>query len=367
MLVLLVAVWGVSLAGSTGPGSFTKLLAFVPADAPRLQLAFTDWTRIRADEGLEHLTSAWPLEDKMALLASTRHDQAAPSAFGSAHVARQAEGWGWDVADHLWEGLITLEGLHPIQIVALAPWIDLEGIVARFRARGFVETTPVEGAVLFSHPLDWDADWIRTADLSILNTAVLSEERLLVMSSDPAGVHTLLSAWTEAVPPLTDLPWARTFAETLREANAVAALLGSDACAAFALDLIRGALHTMTRPDAHTELNAYLQDRPPVQPYLALALAYRHEDDVPVGQILFQYADPTLATADRAARIFLAEHGLSLRTGTPYRESIFVLRQAQALGPRLVLTIDPVEGEPRRLLHMLPTRDMIVAACPSNR
>ncbi len=365
-LLLLALLWAVPAQANAVDEPLAQLLAFVPEDATRPQVAFTHWTQIRALEGLEHLTSASPLVERQKLLAATRNTHAAPSAFAGRLLATHRDVWGWDTADHLWEGLLTPEGSRPVQVVALAPWVDLEGIVARFQDRGFAEATPFKGIRLYSHPLDRTADWTQASELSILNTAVLPEERLLVMSSDRQALNAALAARMGVAASLIDVPWVPPLCDVLRGAIAVSAILGPDVCVPFDRDLIRGALHTMTPLDAYPELKAYLADDPPLERYLALAFAYTHEAGRPVGSIVFHYPEAASAEADLAPRTFLAKHGVSLRTGTPYADSIFALRSAQVTGTSLVLAVAPADAQPRWLLHMLPTRDTVLAACPAS-
>lgn len=104
-LVCTALVWG-----AAGAVPLEKVLKFIPLPFENPVASITDWTRIRADEGLEGLTSQSPLEERLELLRSTTSRQAAPSAFGVTWFRFHAETWGWDTADHAWEANLVLDG-----------------------------------------------------------------------------------------------------------------------------------------------------------------------------------------------------------------------------------------------------------------
>lgn len=352
-LVCTALVWG-----TAGAAPLNTVLGFIPVQFENPILSITDWTRIRADEGLDHLTSGSPLEERVKLLISTTTRQAAPSAFGASWFPLQAEFWGWDTADHVWEANLILDNLPPLWLVHVAEWVDLDALAARFRDRGFSEETSF-GAVVFRHPLDLTADWLRVTKLAILNTAILFGERLLVMCSAPEGVEAVLAARAGAVATWADVPWAVSLAQLLEGVSGAGVLLGPSTCLSFSGGDVLNALLASSR-----RLKTLLEEGPPLQPYVALAVGYETHKGEPVGLFVLHYLTEEMAHADLPARTALAEEGVSLPTRAPYRESAFTVRAASVEGTSVVLRVNPTRGQPARILFMFYARDLVFALCP---
>ncbi len=363
--IVRLAVLGVIalVCPSAWAGPLEEVLRLVPAQFGAPVISFTNWARIRADERLEHVTSQSSIEERRALLLSTASRQAAPSAFGSRHLELHAEVWGWDLADHVWEANLALDGLPPLWMVHLAEWVDLDALAARFRDRGFSEEVLFAAAV-FRHPLDLTADWLRATELAILNTALLFEERLLVMGSAPDGVEAVLAAWAGELATWAHVPWAVSLAQLLDRASGVVVLLGPDVCLGFSGSAVLSTLLSSPSSTAAHRLKALLEEGPPLQPYVGLAAGYEVEDGAPGGLFVLHYLNEETARADLPARRALAEEGVSLVTRTPYRESAFTVREANVEGTSVVLRVDPTNGRPSRILHMVYARDLVFALCP---
>lgn len=339
------------------------VLQLIPAQFGSPSVAFTDWSRIRIDEGLGHVTSRSPIEDRQALLVSTTERQAAPSAFGSSRLPLSAEVWGWDTADHVWEANLVLDSFPPVWVIRLAEWVDLEALAGRFRSRGFDEEA-LFGAFLFRHSLDMTAAWLRATELAILNTAIILEERLLVMCSASDGVEAVLAAWAGEVPTWADVPWAISLTQLLERASGAVVLLGPSICLSFSEGDVLRALLTSPPGEAARRLKTLLEDGPPLQPYVALATGYEVVDGETVGLFVLHYLDEDTARADLPARKALAEEGVSVVTRSPYRDSVFTVRDARVEGTSVVLRVDPTNGLPSHLLHMVYRRDIVFAVCP---
>ncbi len=348
---------------SAWAGPLEDVLRLVPVQFETPVLSFTYWARIRADEGLEHVTSQSPADERRALFLSTASRQAAPSAFGSRHLELHAEVWGWDIADHVWEANLALDGLPPLWMVRLAEWVDLDALAARFRDRGFSEEVLFGGAV-FRHPLDLTADWLWATELTILNTTLLFEERLLVMCSAPGAVDAVLATRAGEVPTWSEVPWAVAVAQLLDRASGVVVLLGPRTCLGFSGGAAWSTLLSSPSSTAAHRLKALLEEGPPLQPYVGLAAGYEVEDGESVGLFILHYLDEETARADFPARTALAEEGVSLVTRAPYRESAFTVREANVEGTSVVLRVDPTNGQPSRILHMVYARDLVFALCP---
>lgn len=304
-----------------------------------------------------------PIEERRALLLSTASRQAAPSAFCSRHLELHGEVWGWDTADHVWEANLVLDGLPPLWVVHLAEWVDLDALAARFRDRGFSEEV-LFGAAVFRHPLDLTAGWLRAPELAILNTALPFEERLLVMCSALGGVEAVLAARAGMVSTWADVPWAVSLAQLLERASGVVVLPGPSTCLGFSGSAAWSTLLSSPSSTAARRLKALLEEGPPLQPYVGLAAGYEVEDGAPVGLFILHYLTEGTARADLPARGALAEEGVSLVTRTPYRESAFTVREASVEGTSVVLCVDPTNGPPSRILHMVYAHDLVFALCP---
>lgn len=356
VLLVLVSTGGV-------PGPLEEVLRFTPVPFASPSIAFTYWARIRADEGLDDLTSQSPIEDRWALVRSTTDRHAAPSAFGASRLAVHAEVWGWDLADHVWEANLVLDGLPPLWLVHVGPWVDLDALAARFRDRGFTEEHSF-GVAVFHHPLDLTADWLRATELAILNTAILFEERLLVMCSAPGGVEAVLAARAGELLSWAEVPWAASLAQILDRASAAVLVLGPETCLSFSEASVLAALIASPPTEAARRFKALLEASPPLHPYVGFAAGYEVEDGEPVGLFVLHYLDGEVARADLPARTALAEQGVSLVTRAPYRESAFTVRAASVEGTSVVLRVDPTNGRPSRVLSMVYARDLAFALCP---
>ena len=358
--LVLLGLVGSALA-SAGP--LETVLGLIPAQFETPFIAFTNWARIRADEGLEDLTSQSSLEERRALLLSTTTRQAAPSAFGASRFPLPATVWGWDTADHVWEVNLVLDSFPPLWVIHLAEWVDIEALAGRFRDRGFSEEALL-GAIVFRHPLDLTADWLRVTELAILNTAILLEERLLVMCSSPGGVEAVLAARAGEVPTWADVPWAVSLAQLIERVSGAVVLPGPSTCLSFSGSDVLSTLLSSAPGEASRRLKALLEEGSPLQPYVGLAAGYETQDGEAVGLFVLHYLTEEMAVADLPARKALAEEGVSVVTRAPYRESVFTVREATVEGTSVVLRVDPTNGQPSRLLHMVYRRDMVFAICP---
>lgn len=356
-LVCTALVWG-----AAGAVPLEKVLKFIPLPFENPVASITDWTRIRADEGLEGLTSQSPLEERLELLRSTTSRQAAPSAFGVTWFRFHAETWGWDTADHAWEANLVLDGFPPLWVIQLAEWVDLDALAARFRDRGFSEEV-LFGATVFRHPLDLTADWLWATELAILTTAILREDRLLVLCSAPAGVEAVLAARAGAVPTWADVPWAASLVPVVEALSSAVVLLGPKTCLSFSGGA-EGTTLLAAPGEASRRLRTLLEGGPPLQPYMALAVGYKTHEGQPMGLFVLQHLTEEMAHADLPARRALAQGGVSVITGLPYRETAFTVRDARVEGTSVVLEVEPVGGRPHLLFQLVYRRDLLFATCP---
>ena len=100
-------------------------------------------------------------------------------------------------------------------------------------------------------------------------------------------------------------------------------------------------------------------------PYRALGVGYRVEEDRPVGTIVFEYDTPELATMDLPARLLLAEEGTSRKYDASISESYFTILDFDVQDSAIILTVTPINDQPRRLFRMIFYLDAAFAACSS--
>jgi len=111
----------------------------------------------------------------------------------------------------------------------------------------------------------------------------------------------------------------------------------------------------------------YGLDKPLIQQvreFQWMAIGYRYEDDQPVGMIGIYYSSAGSAENDLERRRLWAEEGTSFRVNVPIREAYFTVEDAYVKGSVLMLVVRPVNDMPRRLYHMVSSRDMVFALCP---
>lgn len=349
-LVLAVATGGAAQSPLPAPDPASGRLAeaywFLPPGGT--DVAFTDWDRIRASQGATDITGSSSLDDKMAVVMSTNHDEAATSGFALNHLRTHHDVWGFDSFDLDWEATYSVDG-PPVYVLRFRDGFDLAPLVALFDDRGF-STTQVDGAVIRSHAVDVAADWLHATEFAILNTAFLDDGRTLVLSSGLEGVTDVLA--TRGMPrPL--MPGLTPVLGALDGASAAWISVGSGTCLAFS-----------PPPVDPGDPTATLQPMPSqLAPYTIMGVGYARPDWDPTGRIVFGYPDPTLAAATLDARAERARTGISVVADQPYAEVAFTLEDAHADGAANILDVAPADDMPRRLFDMVFRRDMTFAGC----
>ncbi|MBW7885235.1 MAG: hypothetical protein H3C34_21915 [Caldilineaceae bacterium] len=342
----------------SAPSALTTALGFTPAGATLLQ--FTNWSLIKQYESAGQVTSKSSMDARMDFLLSTTRQQAAASMFTGNYLRNQAELWGWDTTDLLWEA--TIDGIGPpIHVLRLRADFNMAALMRRFEERDFSRSEEGD-AVLYSHPLDLRVDW-RT-DLAVFNAAVLPAQHILIHASSPEAVLAAVRASQGAIPTWAGLPAFTGTASALGETAAAVLAPGPSICAVFDPAMIVGAGDGA--PLTATELEALKAERfgdGSLQPFLVFGVGYRSEAGRPLGVIAMRYLDAARAAADLAPRRRLAEEGLSLGANKPYAEVLFTVEDALANGPNLLLYVRPANDQPRRLFEMIYRRDLGFAAC----
>jgi len=336
------------------PAPLLAAMHYVPAATETL--AFTDWAVLKTALDAEGITGASHEDVKLDFLRDATMDLATASGFGLAHLDTMHELWGWDTTDLEWEA--TLTGGPPVYVLKLREDFPVDDLVALFERRGFARAQQGE-AVVLTHRLDLSVDWL--TEPALFNAAIFPADHVLIHASSPDAVAAAVAAFDGSAPSWAAAAGYATLAERL--AGSVSALAGSGSVMCMPFD--PDGLPRDTGDEALSALAAALEQGAGVQPFAAMAVAYRlGEEGQPHGQILFQYAEPSAAENDLAPRRLLAESGVSLVTGKPYAATLFTVTDAGVDDDTLAMTVEPVDGKARRLFDMVYRRDLLFAVCP---
>jgi hypothetical protein len=346
VLVLPAAALGQSPSPPVAePSPLEEAVGFLPPGAH--ELGFTDWSRIRASLGAEDVTGDSPIDDRFAVLMATTQQEAAASAFGAAYLRTHHDTWGWDTLDVDWEATYSGDG-PPVSLVRLRDGTDVDAIAARYDERGFTTEETTFGTIR-SHELDLTADWIRSGELAVTNTAFLDDGRTLAFSSSLETLRDSLSQADQAF-----LPGQPGVVGALDGASAAWLVLAPDCTAFTPLPFDPFDPHPSIRP---------LPTGQPLHPWTAMGIGYSRPDWTPVGRIAMGFLDRAHAAADAEARVHEARTGLSQRVRAPYADALFTLDDSRVEDQTLVLEVTPANDMPRRLFDMLFARDMTFAGC----
>lgn len=329
--------------------------------------AFTDWTVLKAVAGMEGLTSANTLDERLEFLRPLGiRQQAFASAFGLNYFLVHAETWGWDLTDLLWEATLTLDG-PPLFILRFRDDFDFEPALALLEDRGYVKSEHA-GATLYNHQLDFAVDWFPSTEFAIFNIAYLADEKIFVLSG---GADSVLAT-------LDKLAAGETLA--LRpDAVSVAAELGQVGSAILAplgcltVDVLPNLLGSGATPE---ELFETLQQSEITGFYSVFGVGYRVDEvdgeELPLGIFVMHYLSTEQAEADLEPRRAVAESADSLASRVPYAELFRVVDLAVApsqgelgeLGAaNMVLRLQAIERSPQIFFNMLYQRDLLFAVC----
>jgi len=364
LITCLVLVLAVVPVCSISAAPLDEVLAIVPRDLTDVMLLFTDWSQIKSKLGLEGITSESPLSDRLELARRASQDLAAASAYALTRIQSHSVAWGWDTSDLAWEANVVSREFPPIYILQLRSDFDFSPVAARFIERGFTQTES-RGAVVYTHALDVRADWIRTTELSILNTAYIDEEKTMILSSSSEAVDVFLRASEGAFPTLAEDPFTCAVVEHLNNPASAIVLRGLGECLRFTPNPILDLIGTIPSEEQIAQLKAMMEERELLVPYRALGVGYKVEESHPVGKIIFEYDSPELAAMDLPARLLLAEEGISRQYDAPISESYFTVLDFDVQDNAIVLTVAPINDQPSRLFRMIFYLDAVFAGCSS--
>jgi len=311
-----------------------EVLDFLTLDTTNV--AFTDWEGLKAAYGVADLTSADPLEERLAFLDA----MVPPSATDVQYACFSCRGyradalktnWGFDNMDLAWEAEIQQQRARVV-VLRFSDEGDLLPLISRFDERGF-STEMRDGVTVRVHAPD-GSDWMIQTDLAILNAAFLADGQTLLLGTTMAALESALSQ----DPPLPAIRSAPVLRDTV-------AALEQPTSAFLAFDL-NALCNPFLRMPANEELEDTVQsllDRAgTLHPYTLMAVGNRGSL-TPTGRIVFGYGDQGEAAADLAGRRLLAEEGVGLLTaiGHPLREAYFTLVDARVSDGALILSVGP--------------------------
>ena len=344
--------------------SLDKVLELVPKDSADVMISFTDWPQIKDNLGFGFLTSDGPLLFRLELARRVSQDQAAASAYALSFLRTHAETWGWDTADLDWEAHVIAREFPPTYILKLRDDFDFSPVAAAFVERGFAQTES-DAALVFTHELDARADWMRTTELSILTTAYIEAEQLMILSAFPAGAETVLAVRAGEIAPLTEDPFACAAVEHLNNPTSAIVLRGLGECVRFTPHPILDLVGAIRADERIAELIALIEEGELLVPYRAVGVGYRQEERRPVGTVVFEYDTPELAAMELPVRSLLAQEAISTHHDAPVSESYFTLVSSDVQQSAVILTVTPVNDQPNRLFRMIFYRDAVFAGCSS--
>lgn len=361
MAVLLVFGSAVlTVSGLCYASPLDRVLEFVPQEITEPMIMFTNWDYIKDQVELGFVTSSSPLELRIELVTHISEGQAAASVYGLSDFRTHAEDWGWDTADLEWEANIISQNLPSTYILKFRDDFDFTPLIEHFLARGFAQTESYV-ATIFSHELDLQADWARTTELSIHETAYLAEENMLILSS--FGVGQYLATATGEVASLSESAFARAAVAHLGDPFAAILLVGPGECLGFTPNPILDLLEGMSIETVIENFKARLDNQEIMLPYRALGVGYDYRNGIPTGTIVFEYDTPEFAEIELPVRRVLAETGSSTRYDAPIADSYFSVLDAEVQESGAILTVYPAHDQPRLLFQMIYYRDAIFAGC----
>ena len=358
--VVAAVVLLMGLCASAAP--LHEALRAVPVQSQNWMLLFTDWEQIKANLGLSFLTSSSPLALRVEMGLRLSQDQAAASAFALSWLRTHGDDWGWDTADLQWEANIVTDDWPPVYLLQFRDGFDFSPVTARFVDRGFTQTAS-RGVLVYSHPLQAGVDWIRTTELSILNTALLHEEGLLLLSSSPAALEQFLDTWMRGQPSAVEDPFALAAAGHLNDPASAILLQGLGGCQRFAPISLINLLDQIPSQEKIEGFREQVAEATLMLPYRTLAVGYHQQEGRSTGTIILEYDSQELARLDLAARCLLAEEGTSSRSERPLSETYFSVMACHVQDSAIVVTVVPFDDQPRLLFRMIYVLDAVFAAC----
>jgi hypothetical protein len=350
-------------AAPSAPSPILEALAFAPPELMSFQ--FTDWTALKALHGGTAVTSASPLNERQQLVLAMVRSEASLTPFRLDRLASWPELWGWDNTDLAWEA--TWLAGPEARVLRFRDGWDAGPFIARLEGLGYVRDEKRHGTD-FTEPPDFDPRSEPQAVLGPDERSIGWDQRVAI---SPDG-RTVVFGWGESA------------YSTLRravQADPATIAGGPVGRAAVALDHPITALIVDETRDCDLladhrfadetmagfadDMTSLVDSVGPLHPYQAIGIGYaRAGPGEPVlGRYAFAYPRAQQAAADLPGRRTLIDEGYSTLHGKRYREAAFMLVDASADGPQLVLDVAPLNDDPQVLFDLVTGRSLSFATC----
>lgn len=357
LIVLVLLPLGAGCGAQKVEGSLGQALAMFPADVETF--SFTDWALLKTSAGFPDLGSASPAEERRAFWTAVARKHAPGVSFGRAPDSMAAT-WGWDNSDLVWAAAAWNEAGLVAYVLEFGR--DLAPIQERYLQYGF-EPSEYQGVMIYSHKPSFREDWYGDADSAVVNTAVLPEDRVLVMGGELANVQAVLDVLQGRSKSLAgDANTAAVAGRLEQMASAtIIPVVGSN-CPSVGIRAIQRAQVPLP-PETLKRLQAAVAEVE-VRRFESFGLGYRYEGEELLGLVVLHYGRAGDAQADLEVRKKLAVEGPMLSSRTATYGDTFALQDAAAVGSDLLFWMSPKNDQPGRLFALLTNRDMLFAACP---
>jgi hypothetical protein len=335
----------------TNANNLAQAMALVPDSAELV--TFTDWVQVKAGADAADVTGQSDAA-KQDALSKWLKEQTPFAAYGFSQIETHVKDWGWNSLDVVWEAA-TRVGDNPVYLLKLRDDIDLEQIKKRFEDRKFSKFG-YQGATVFS--FNGNADWAKTTQRSINTTAILENEKLLVMSYQPRNVQAILEVNARQGNALADAEVMKSLITAFSEKPSAFLAKASFACKT--LDAMAKDIGLST--DALGKFKDSFATEP-VHAYSSFGLGYDLEEGKTIGTVFLHYDKAEDAKADMSVRQSDLQKGMSLTSLKPYTE-LLTLDKAELQGNDILLQVVPVNNSPKTLWSMITRQDMAYARCP---
>ncbi len=333
-------------------------LSMVPADA--LQFRFSHWNRLKRHNRVPEMTSDFEMLDRKRFMVQVLTKNQAAAVMDKDFFEVQANLWGWDSSDLVWEAEAQFASLIDyLNILRLRPNFDLEALADLLLEREF---TPVayEGITIYSMALTEEVDWYNISPLSIHYIAIFPDEDILIMSPVIESVQKTIDTMRGQQPAIWDDPLVKRAAFQLVGMAAVELQRGIESCE----------YYSAGNSDKGRLINAATEqlDNWPVYPYQLMALGHAFSNDLQVDLVIFHYDDFRQAELDFEFRENLLRLGTSPERNVPYSAQ-FILQDAELDDALMTFSLVPSptlgdrSGWPQTLIGWVQDQDALFAAC----
>lgn len=329
-----------------------------PADA--LQFRFSHWNRLKRHNRVPEMTSDFEMLDRKRFMVKVLTNNQAAAVMDKDFFEVQANLWGWDSSDLVWEAEVQFTSLIDyLNILRLRPNFDLEALVALLLEREFTPVT-YEGVTIYSMPLTEEVDWYNISPLSIHNIAIFPDEDILIMSPFIEGVQRVIDTRRGQQPAIWDDPLVKRAAFQLVGMAAVELQRGIGSCE----------YYSAGNSDKGRLINAASEqlDNWPVYPYQLMALGHAFSNEVQVDLVIFHYDDFRQAEIDFEFRENLLRLGTSPKRNVPYSAQ-FILQDSELDDALMTFSLVPSpalsdrSGWPQTVIGWVQDQDALFAAC----